>query len=283
MTSGEASMERDDRFWETLRAEAAARRRAGEAPSPDEVLAFVEGRLEGAERERVADGIAAFPAAARLARDLARFPDVAADRQPGPLSAADAADLWRRIDPRLEEARSGAGPDARPAEEPGAPVRSAPAPPPAAPRRSRVPWWAAAAAVLLGAVLGVAGQRLADRDLPQPNPEIRTLTPRGEGTTRGGAAQRPPTPRDPVRLVLILEFAGAAEGELYRLVLRDRAGRELWATGDLRREADGSFALAIPRGFLGAGEYTLELHRPGDRAAPPLAVYDLDLRRRANR
>jgi len=276
-------MERDGRFWETLRAEAAARRRAGEAPSPDEVLAFVEGRLEGAERERVADGIAAFPAAARLARDLARFPEVEPDRDPGRISEEDAAELWRRIEARLEGAPTGAEPDASAARGPIPSRRAAPRSLATAPRRAGIPWWIAVAAALLGVVVGVSGLRLALRELPQPNPEIRTLTPRGEGTTRGAASERPSAPGDSGRLVLILEFAGHVEPGPYGLVLRDHAGHEVWATGDLRREADGSFTLSIPGGFLGSGVFTLELLRPGSPSSPPLAVYDLDLRRSATR
>lgn len=60
-------------------------------------------------------------------------------------------------------------------------------------------------------------------------------------------------------------------------------GRELWTTGDPRREADGSLSVLIPSGFLGPREYTLELLKPGGRASPPLAVYDLDLRRQTTR
>lgn len=276
-------MERDERFWEALREEAAERRLSGEAPSPDDVLAFVEGRLEGAERERVADGIAAFPAAARLARDLARFPDVEPERDPGPISAENAAELWRRIEAGLKGAPTGAEPLATVAEGPIPSRRPAPRSLPAPPRRSGVPWWTAVAAALVGAVVGVAGQRLALRDLPQPNPEIRTVAPRGEGATRGAASERPSTPADSGQLVLILEFAGQVEPGPYGLVLRDHEGRELWATGDLRREADGSFTISISRGFLGSGVFTLELLRPGSPSSPPLAVYDLDLRRSATR
>jgi hypothetical protein len=276
-------MERDKRFWEALREEVAERRGSGEAPSPDEVLAFVEGRLDGAEREQVADAIAASPATARLARDLARFPDVEPDRVPGRVSAEDAADLWRRIEAGLERAPA--------ADEPAAPVAEGPAPlrrvlrrlPTIAPRRAGLPRWTAVAAALVGAVVGVAGLRLADRDLPQPNPEVLTLMPRGEGLTRSGAAEQRSVAGEFDRLVLILEFGGAIEPGPYRLVLRDQEGRALWTTRDLRRGADGSFTLSLPAGFLGAGAHMLELHGTRDPESPPLAIYDLDPGRPATR
>jgi hypothetical protein len=257
-------MERDERFWKALEQQAEEDRFGpDEQPAPDEVLAFVEGRLEGAEHERVADAIAASPSAARLARDLARFPTVEPDRGAEPaMTETEAAAAWRAIAGKLEIA----------SEAPRLGTRQPPAR-----SRTSAPWWVAAAAALAGIVVGVAGQRLAVYDAPQPNPEVRTLMPRGEGVTRG--AEPRPLPGHSDSLVVVLAFAGPLEPGGHGLALRDASGRLLWFTRGLRRRADGTFTVTIPASYLGSGIYTLQLHRSGDLRSPPLATYDLDLRR----
>lgn len=275
-------MERDRGFWEALREQAAERHRSSEAPSPDEVLAFVEGRLDGAERERVAEAMAAHPAAARLALDLKAFPDAAPGTGRDDASAPAAADIWHRIEDGLAGASSAAAPAAAPGD-PARLDRAGRGSATVAPRRAGGEWWVAVAAAIAGAAIGVAGVRIADRDLPQPNPEILTLAPRGEGVTRGGRSERRPAGDEPERLVLILEYAGPTEPGHQALVLRDARGRVLWTTRDLRRGDDGSFTISVPAGFLGPGPHTLELHRGDGTASPPLAVYDLDPGRRATR
>lgn len=263
-------MENDEQFWRALRDQTLDTRRRAEEPSPEEVLAFVEGRLEGTERERVAEAIAAFPAAARLARDLTRFPEAGSDEVRSPEGSADATAIWRKIRSKLDSAEHIAEPSIhRGTGATGLPsVR-----PPAARRRTGIPWWAAAAAALLGIFVGFAGQRLATRHLPEPNPEVRTLMPRGQSLSRGAGAQ--PVAGRSGRLVLELAFAEAIDAESYTLLLKDSADRILWSTADLRRHEDDTFSVTIPSGFLGPGSYILELRRPLDLRSPPLAVYDL--------
>src|SRR5687768_14750066 len=112
------------------------REELGEPPTPEELLAYRDGRLDPAARERLEGKIAVHPDAARALADLAAFPDI----EPGPgtpdLSdeAIDAG--WDAFRQRLEKL---------PRPEP-APVRRS------LPGRStgRPTWsWVAAAALLL--------------------------------------------------------------------------------------------------------------------------------------
>jgi hypothetical protein len=255
-------VEDDQRFREVLREQAEqARHRLGSAPTPAEVLDFVEGKLEGADRERVADGIAAFPEAGRLARDLARFPEVELDEGAEPPGEAEIASAWQRI--RAADRRL------RPA--PPGPARSG-VPPRRWSRRSL-----AAAAALVAAVLGFAGGHRWVEERPRANPEVRTLAPRSAGGPRGVEALGFGVPVESASLILILPFVGAAEEGSYELTVLEQGGRVLWATDDLWPREDGAFTVEIPRGFLAPGHYVLELRSAVEAGPSPLETYDLVL------
>src|SRR5258708_36384544 len=75
----------------------------GEPPSPEELLAYRDGLLDPAERQRIEDRIAVYSDAARALADLAAFPEV----EPAPgtpeLSAEDIAARWLTFRQRLPE------------------------------------------------------------------------------------------------------------------------------------------------------------------------------------
>ena len=74
------------------------RRRLGEAPSMEQLIALRDGRLEEDEADRVRDRLAVDPELAALYLDLKRFPDLeAADTEP----ASDVDAAWRKITARL--------------------------------------------------------------------------------------------------------------------------------------------------------------------------------------
>lgn len=293
-------MDDDQRFREALREQAEqTRRRLVAPPTPDEVLAYVERRLAGAERERVADGIAAFPEATRLARDLARFPAVEADGEPegGRGIEAEAAAAWGVVRARLEGdaeseteavvgggepalAERGAGPgDGEPGPGDGVSFRRHVGSHPTGSHAGRhVRWWAAAAAVLAVAAAG-AGYRLWLAERPQPNPEVRTLQPRAAGGSRGAPAPPVQVPRESGRLILVLAYAGPTAPGAHALAVREERGEVRWSTDELRRRSDGTFTVSIPRRFLGPGDYVLELRPAGEPGTGPIAVYDLAIER----
>src|SRR4051812_44242812 len=78
------------------------REELGEPPTPEELLAWRDGRLDPAARERLEAKIAVHPDAARALADLAAFPDL----EPGP-GAPDLSDEeidagWGTFRQRLE-------------------------------------------------------------------------------------------------------------------------------------------------------------------------------------
>ncbi|HSS50120.1 MAG TPA: hypothetical protein VLX28_14375, partial [Thermoanaerobaculia bacterium] len=96
----------------------------GEPPSPEELLAYRDGRLEPEERLRMEARIAVYPDAARALADLAAFPDVAP--APGTPELSDLSEdeigaRWQAFRQRLPEL-----PVPEQQEDPPEPVRATP-------------------------------------------------------------------------------------------------------------------------------------------------------------
>ena len=88
-----------------VRAALAGRRRElARPPSPDELVAYREGRLNPAERERVEQALGAFPEAARALRDIAAFPAVEPADPADRLSQEDVDARWEAFRRRLAAA-----------------------------------------------------------------------------------------------------------------------------------------------------------------------------------
>lgn len=231
------------------------REELGGAPTPEELLAYRDGRLDTAARESIEARIAIHPDAARALADLAAFPEV----EPGPetpeLSDDDIAARWQSFRPQLE-----------------ALPRSAPAPAPrVAPvtevaRRQPLPWRfpaAAAAVLLLAAGLGL-GYLAGRASVPKPelrpalNPTIAELAPVGEDEVRAAP--------DPVEmlpgseeLVLVLALPAAPVSSAYAAEILNPEGRNLWSGEGLHPTPLGTVQLSFPRDALAPGSYRIQL------------------------
>ena len=255
----------------------AKRDELGEEPTPEELLAYRDGRLSPEARAAVEARLAVYPDAARALADLAAFPDV----EPAPgvpaLSDDEVEARWRAFRERLGDT------------QPAPPAALQPPPPPrerpATPRRPFGPRLAAAA--MLGVAIGGAGGFLAGRG-SRPGAsadveivEIVELAPLGEGGARseGTAVELGPAAEG---LVLVLGApppdgrGGGRGGD--RVEIRDEAGALVWSREGLRPTSLGTVQLSFDRGALEPGSYRLTLFgRDGERRTP-LAIYELRLR-----
>ncbi|HYH09189.1 MAG TPA: hypothetical protein VEK11_19230 [Thermoanaerobaculia bacterium] len=248
--------------WRTAYHDAIARgrARAGDPPTPEELIAWSRGELPESEAERIRELLALYP---DLAAALAEDHDDGDDEAPVLTRAQMAAD-WELLQARLNE---GASP---------LPAPHRAAQPPA------LPWqWATAASVLLTVVFAALFVRSRSTVLelreelrrPRENVERVVLL---EHTSRG------PGGATPVELLpstehLLLGLAPDDDVHASRLdaTIRDAddpSRRILWR-GVVTRGSDGAFSLVIPRSFFAARSYVIELY--GDAVTQPIATYTL--------
>ena len=217
----------------------------GEPPTPEELLAYRDGRLGEEERQAIADKLVLYPDAARTLADLAAFPDV----EPAPgtpeLSAEEIGARWQTFRRRLAD---------RP-------------PPRAAPISVtfwRRPAWQLAAAALLGLAIGwaagFAARAWRDSSGAAVNVQIAELSPAdGEGAR---SAIKPVTLGEgSEELLLVLGAATREEPTFqdYEAEVSDALGRRVWSRGGLRPTELGTFQLAFRRGALAPGRYRIDL------------------------
>lgn len=248
---------------------AARREKYGEPPTPEELLAFRDGRLEPQERERIAARIALDPDSARALADLAAFPAV----EPAPgtreLSEEEISAGWQAFLQRL------------PARPP-IPTVSNLVPAVAKPRRRwRHPGARLAAAALVGLgvgwVAGFAGHSWRGRPGPTINTQIEELAPlEGEGDVRSAPSGLTLT-EGAEELLLVLGARGAGERDFpqYEVEVEDPAGRRVWSRNGLRPTALGAFHLSFHRGDLPPGSYRIALYGRTGEDRTLLATYAL--------
>lgn len=255
---------RDDLLTSLKAIMAARREELGEPPTPEELLAYRDGRLSPEERRQLEARIAIHPDAARALADLAAFPEVEAAPGVPDLSDEEIETRWPAFRAQL-------------ASLPGRPP--VPERPLSTARRWPPAGRLAAAAVAIVAV-GWAGGFLsgrASRELPEPaiNVSIAELAPKRAGGERGVKAVEMGERSE--ALVLIL---GAPEGEgfsEYEAEVLDARGARIWSREGLHPTQLGTFHLSFPRGVLAPGRYRILLSgREGERKAL-LATYELRL------
>jgi len=245
------------------------REELGEPPTPEELLAYRDGRLAPAARDLLEARIAVHPDAARALADLAAFPDVEPEPGAPDLSAEEIDFGWEAFRRKLEKLPK-------------------PAP---APTRRPTPgsstWRLAAAAVLLltvGLVTGYLAGR-ASRSTPgsevKPhlNVTIAELAPVGDEEE----SLRAPTasvelPPESEELLLILSLPETRPFASYTAEIHDREGRRLWSGEGLRLTPLGTFQLSFPRDAFAAGTYRIDVFGV-ERAGRPTKVarYELAL------
>jgi anti-sigma factor RsiW len=271
-------------FVASLEAIMAVRREAlREPPTPEELLAYRDGRLDEAERRALEARIDAFPEAARALTDLAAFPDV----EPAPgapvVTEEEVGRRWHEFRRRLEAA----------SRSPGARRRrgGAPTPPaPAAMRRRAFRWLptrslaaAAGAALVAGLAAGfVTGRLLRDaRPEPRVNVAIVELVPVGEGRVRSAGPETVEVAAESEAVVLVLGLAEPPEeGQFsdFRAEMLDARGARVWSRRGLRPTALGDFHVALRREGLEPGVYRIHLDGLAEGKASRLATFELRLR-----
>ena len=268
-----------DDFAGSLKAIMAAKRRElGGPPTPEELLAYRDGRLDPAERERLEARIAVYPDAARTLADLAAFPNI----EPAPgvpdISDEDVAARWQTFRRRLADlpAPQPAAPE-EPREAPVVPLRPEPR------AQGIPPWWlAAAASAALAAGLSsgyVAGR--ASRD-PVPasaiNVAIAELRPIEEGGDRA-ATSAVDLSEEAEDLVLILGLDDTGDFAAYKAEIVNAQGAQVWSRDGLHPTSLGTFQLSFRRNVLEPGQYRIHLFGlDGANQPTQLATYDLHLR-----
>ncbi len=292
-------MERDERLQERIEGmQAEARQRLGAPPTPEEILAYLEHRLAAAKRLRVEEGVAAFPEAARLLRDLARFPDVRPDPGVALPSQSRVDARWQafrerrrgaRLDPQSSSggteplggaaATGGLKPGKPSGVQTAAPLPGAtPDPVLAADSRSHhtraLRWLRLAALITVTAGLGLLVGLLVAPEGGRINLALASLTPVGDSASRGEATVVR-LPESAEGVLLSLGYAAAAPHPEYTLAIRDERGDAVWQRRGLRPATGGSFLVVLPAGILEPGRYELELSVPGETV--PAAAYALRL------
>lgn len=253
-----------DRALEAIMAE--KREQLGGPPTPDELLAYLDGELDDAARESIEARIAVYPEAARALADLSSFPDV--EPAPGTVAPTDeeVAATWQALREKLRDVEP-----ARPT--PPRPVEIGP--------RRRTPVWKLAAAALVLLAAGWTGGFLVGRSASVPQPQaavnvaISELAPLTDATRSSPSAVELPAGSE--ELVLVLGLADEGRFPDYRAELVDEAGKRLWSRPGLRPTTLGTFHLGFRRGALAPGTYQIHLYGQEGERGTLLATYGLRL------
>jgi len=239
---------------------AAAEARDGLGPhlTPEELVIYHEGLVEGPESERLQDHLALCRACTGLLLELETFPGPQPEDAAERLSDRQVDDAWTSFQARRAQA------DVVPAQ-------------PTVSWRAVPQWVYAAAAIWFVATVGLgmrlAGltQRVEQLSQPRVNVALADLSPLDEAVRDAQQSWRP------VRLaagqahaLLALHAPGASGGALYRAELvevgRQRTRTPRWSHPALHTNADGLFTLQFARRSLPAGRYLLRLSTEGGPA-----------------
>lgn len=235
--------------WERARLDLATRgrERAGDPPTPEEIVAYSRGELAPNEEERVREALSYYP---ELAKMLSEADD---DEYEPMLSRAELATDWRKVQQRL-------------------PRTSEPVVPP-----SRSWQWAAAASLALAVVLGVLYMdELREQRRPRQHLERVILlehTPRGTDAPPQALELQPSTEY----IVLTLTLLDEAPAGPFSVEMRDTSTippSVVWRSA-VTRGRDGTFSIGMPRSFLTAREFQVDLYASGKDK--PVATYAFEL------
>jgi hypothetical protein len=232
------------------------RRRLGDPPAVEELLAYERGELPPHDEERVRALLVAYP---DLARALAMAsPDD--DGQPE-LSTEFIDAQWASLQKRLIE------PGVLPFRAPAA-------------SRTRTHAWrafasaAAIAAMLCGGLLWRAEMKLAR---PRVASDELLLLPDGQ---RGNGEASPVISPQGDSYLLVAPLINQQSFAEYRLELIDAAtNRALWTSSAMPRRSNDTFAVMVPSSFLEPGRYQVVLYGVADGHDERLASYTLRVSR----
>ena len=224
------------------------RKRLGEPPAAEELLAYTRGELPAEGEARVREWLAAD-------RDLLRaqlepFPTEAA--QPGDpdyVTDAEYASHFAKMQQRKERPRG---------------------------ERNVVQFWrfaaaiAASLAVALSVLLWQAKTRVSE---PRVVWEQQVLFPDGHRGPGHGAAIVAPQGES---VLLAIPLIGQREYARYRLeLLRAESARAIWRSSAIAPPDDDTFTIMVPRRFLDPGAYKIAVYGVNGAAEERLATYSL--------
>ena len=257
---------------------AQARQERGPHPPPEDLLAYHEGWLTEPESESIRHHLVACPRCAGLVLDLARFPEIEPSAPAHQLSDADIQQRLQAFRTRLRESGELA-PD---------PVEGAQGALDRPTRRREHSWPRAWTVSLLAATLGLAvwgvtlRQRLVELSQPAVRVAVSDLEPQAIiGDRAATAPESTEVPAWAERTLLILNLFEPRSYSSYQVEIfrQDAAGGpRVWSSRELRRSPNGSFVLEIPRSFLPAGSYRIELSGIDGGRRHRLAIYHLLLK-----
>jgi hypothetical protein len=210
------------------------RKRVGPPPAPEEVEALFEGRLEGAEADRVRERLAYYPEMVRAM--TAEFPEAADDVLSDADVEADLANIRARVGIAV-------------------PVQPSTVVPLRTPKRRIL-------AIAAGIVIALAaGSLVMQRWMREPR-SIMTVRvyPR---TERGSSPSAPAQLSKANDYVLQAVPAIAAKYREYRVELFDlttEPAEKVWTTKDAELQADGTIAITLPTTDLDPGLYRAVLY-----------------------
>ena len=244
--------------WKAVHEEMTAedRRKLGEPPTAEEMLAYSRGELGTEDAQRVRAHLVANP---DLARALMQ-PFPTDDAQPGDRDYLSEEELTKRWQSLQKQVHS----KGRVLQFPAA--------------------WTALAAALALVFAGLYWQaeskaRRLENELTQPRVAFdeQVLLPDG---ARGGSETAALLTAQGESVLLVVPLINQPQFGDYRLdiVNGTAAGTNemLWRSGSLHRRSDDSFAILVPRAFLKPGKYQLVLYGIRDAGAPQeLATYTL--------
>lgn len=235
------------------------RRELGPEPTPEEIGAYVEGELEGGERERFEARLAVYPEAARAVADLTVFPEVEPAPGADALTDDEVEASWQSFRSRLPQT----GPSQAPAVE-SVPARLRPAM--SAPTERYRSLLAAALAVLAVGAGFLLGRLWSPEPVVLGNAGIVQLTPLdpqgASEVSRGRFQTLVPSPAMEA-LVVILDL-GTGEtfrAESWTVEVRGPGGTRLRRDG-LEPTPLGTIHLVLPA-ELSTGAYEIELTPSG--------------------
>ena len=224
------------------------RRRVGEPPTAEEMLAYSRGELSAEEEARVRERLVCYP---ELVRTLTEpFPAEGAEPgDPDYLSDEDFAKHWASLQSRR--------------------TRKPPV-------NRRVQFWrgVAALAAAIIAVLGVSLWRARER-LSQPTLlwEEQVLFPDGR---RGPSGQPATLTAEGDSILLVVPVLGEREFQRYRLeIVSAVSDRTLWSSTAPHPGESRSFVIVVPRRFLKPGTLRVVVHGVAGASEERLAMYSL--------
>jgi hypothetical protein len=265
--------------WEAAADEVAARarRKLGEPPLNEELLALFRRPLGAAEAARAREFLVAHPELVPILNEPVEPPEPAGPGDPAYLTDDEVEQDWEALQDRLRIVAATA---------------RGPAPPPRVRRRGRDArlWITMAAAVSAVAFSGLwlwsqaaVGRLEREAREPRINPEHRLLLPDGQ---RGGATPgQPPillSPEAEAHLLrpALIEQRAYPEYRLVVVEVREGDERMVWSASGLTLRDDDTVEVLVPRGFFGAGRYRLELYGVAEGRTDLLATYTVELARR---